>query len=488
MNNHSKKLSISKILILLICFGIFSSGFSSFANSIYIPASTTFVNIALNNQSLDFGFCQPYVDSKDQIMIPLRFMVEALGSQVGWEEATERVVISNDNLVLKLKINERFISRNDEIVPLNSPMVYNPYYDRNYIPLSFLSVYLGATVNSRYDDKTQTVNVSIQGANLMIIPDVEVARGAYDHNPNPLNKDNLKLSLAIDMSSSQIEFLMGKPLRKDTHAFIGETWVYRKKGLLSYLYFKNSKVMAVFVTGEDWKTERLMPGMSIEQVKKIVPILNRQSVKFGDDTCTVIQDVVTTPKKYISINDNIATEFLFDTKTKSLIALRISKIEQIIASGAYGLEWCFKGDKSHIEMPLLSEQLQVAVDQSAQRQILDLTNVIRESYGLNGLTINPRASQIALGHSKDMYQNKYVAHISPKYGSLLNRYQKAGIPCSFLAENIAYGSFDGIEAVYSWLHSDGHRQNLLSPKSKSIGIGVVKNYYTQNFITQNSTK
>ncbi len=468
----------------MLAISICLNPYLSYASTVYISAIPTPLNISLNNQLLDFGFCQPYVNSTDQVMVPLRFMVETLESKVSWEETSQSVIISNNNLVLKLKTNQGFMSINDETIQLNTPMIYNSYYDCNYIPLSFLSVYLGITVESHYDKATQQFNVYLQKGDLTVIPPLVVARGGYEHDANPLDRDNLKLSLTIDMPSSQIEFLMGKPLRKDTHAFMGETWVYKRQGVLTYIYLKNSKVIGVFVTGSEWKTDQLKPGSPIDQVKKFFPIIEAQTVKVGSASCTIKQKIELSQKKYITITDDTATEFLFDTKKNTLIALRIMKVEHLIASGSYGLEWRYRGSCPQIKMPLLSSEQQLAVDQSAQRQIFDITNVIRETYGLNPLTLNASASQVALGHSKDMFQNKYVAHVSPIFGTVMNRYKLAGISYGYLSENIAYGSFDGIEAVYSWLHSDGHRNNLLSPNGKSIGIGVTKNYYTQNFITQ----
>ena len=40
-------------------------------------------------------------------------------------------------------------------------------------------------------------------------------------------------------------------------------------------------------------------------------------------------------------------------------------------------------------------------------------------------------------------------------------------------ENIFMGPLDATEAHVGWMHSDGHRDNLLSPDFSAVGIGVV---------------
>lgn len=112
--------------------------------------------------------------------------------------------------------------------------------------------------------------------------------------------------------------------------------------------------------------------------------------------------------------------------------------------------------------------------------ILCLVNGERQDNGKGAVTSNGQLKDASLGHSKDMVENKFFAHESPKGTTLVSRVTPTGyIPSSGeweLGENLAFGT--GALAtpkaiVQGWMDSPGHRANLLSPDFKDIGIGVV---------------
>jgi uncharacterized protein YkwD len=62
--------------------------------------------------------------------------------------------------------------------------------------------------------------------------------------------------------------------------------------------------------------------------------------------------------------------------------------------------------------------------------------------------------------------------------------QQFGIQFRAAGENIAMGQPTPKEVVNDWMHSQGHRRNILSKDFNYIGVGYVKdgNYWTQEFI------
>jgi uncharacterized protein YkwD len=55
-----------------------------------------------------------------------------------------------------------------------------------------------------------------------------------------------------------------------------------------------------------------------------------------------------------------------------------------------------------------------------------------------------------------------------------------------MGENVAYGQKGPTEVMHAWMHSAGHRANILNPKYTEIGVGVViasngQAFYTQQF-------
>lgn len=89
--------------------------------------------------------------------------------------------------------------------------------------------------------------------------------------------------------------------------------------------------------------------------------------------------------------------------------------------------------------------------------------------------------------SNDMFDNNYYAHISPTYGDATDmlknvfNYEFSGY-YSGAGENIATGQITPFEVVEDWLNSNGHRENILNPNYKYIGVGLSGTIWTQIFV------
>jgi uncharacterized protein YkwD len=85
----------------------------------------------------------------------------------------------------------------------------------------------------------------------------------------------------------------------------------------------------------------------------------------------------------------------------------------------------------------------------------------------------------AVAHSADMVARSYFAHTTPTGQTFVDRILHAGHTRRgdgwSLGENLAWGTGDlgtarGIQAA--WMHSSGHRTNILKPAYREVGIGV----------------
>jgi len=108
-----------------------------------------------------------------------------------------------------------------------------------------------------------------------------------------------------------------------------------------------------------------------------------------------------------------------------------------------------------------------------------LLNDARARNGLGRLGTNNRLSAAADAHSRDMVRKRYFAHTSRSGKDVVDRLNNTGyIPGATswtVGENIAWGS--GARStprsiVSAWMHSPGHRHNILSRRFREIGIGV----------------
>jgi uncharacterized protein YkwD len=105
-----------------------------------------------------------------------------------------------------------------------------------------------------------------------------------------------------------------------------------------------------------------------------------------------------------------------------------------------------------------------------ERRVLVLLNHARAKHGLRPLRFRPGLVRCARHHSADMLRSgtfdhgDFAARITQFYPS----WQRIG-------ENLAWGSGSSGAArvlVNDWLHSPGHRANILDPGFRVIGIGA----------------
>jgi hypothetical protein len=109
---------------------------------------------------------------------------------------------------------------------------------------------------------------------------------------------------------------------------------------------------------------------------------------------------------------------------------------------------------------------------------LCLINAQRTAAGLEPLASDGRLQAAAGAYARDMVDRRFFDHVSPGGGTMLDRLHAAGwnpAGAWSAGENIAWGSGDlGTPAriVDGWMHSAGHRANILSSAFTQIGLGI----------------
>ena len=119
-------------------------------------------------------------------------------------------------------------------------------------------------------------------------------------------------------------------------------------------------------------------------------------------------------------------------------------------------------------------------NKTVKQTTLCLLNHRRRVHGRHALKPNRRLARAAHRHARDMVQRNYFSHTSPGGASFVDRimrqdYVDPGEGWT-LGENLAWGSYQLAtpkSIVRSWMHSPGHRANILNPAFREIGIGVV---------------
>jgi uncharacterized protein YkwD len=125
----------------------------------------------------------------------------------------------------------------------------------------------------------------------------------------------------------------------------------------------------------------------------------------------------------------------------------------------------------------------------AERRLVHLINEERRKRSLPPLDENPKLAALARAHSRDMVESGFVGHRSPRTGTLTDRLRSAGMLAEVSLENIARN--DTLSGAHLGLMaSPGHRRNILDPRVREVGVGVVFSgnegtrqvYVTQNFV------
>ena len=119
-----------------------------------------------------------------------------------------------------------------------------------------------------------------------------------------------------------------------------------------------------------------------------------------------------------------------------------------------------------------------ASDSGAVAATLCLLNQERADHGLKAFTQSAILDRAADDYAADMVKRRFFDHVSPGGGTMMDRIKAAGWSPSgswSAGENIAWGSGSlatPASIVNGWMHSAGHRANILNGSFSQIGIGV----------------
>jgi Cysteine-rich secretory protein family len=125
--------------------------------------------------------------------------------------------------------------------------------------------------------------------------------------------------------------------------------------------------------------------------------------------------------------------------------------------------------------PTVSSQRPAGPTQTLQpeaEQLLALANQARAAAGARPLEWDGSLAIAARKHSQRMAAEGPIAHRYPGELDVSERAGQAGARFSLIEENVAIGPTP-LAIQEEWMHSSGHRMNLLNPEVDRVGIAVV---------------
>lgn len=107
-------------------------------------------------------------------------------------------------------------------------------------------------------------------------------------------------------------------------------------------------------------------------------------------------------------------------------------------------------------------------------EVIRLTNEKRAQNGLSPVSLNSTLSQAAQAKGADMLNKDYWAHVAPDGTQPWKFFIDFGYRYRYAGENLARDFTNPSSAVDAWMASPSHKENMLNPKYKDIGVAVVE--------------
>lgn len=116
-------------------------------------------------------------------------------------------------------------------------------------------------------------------------------------------------------------------------------------------------------------------------------------------------------------------------------------------------------------------------------QVLELVNKERKKRGLSKVHMDTKLKKAANLRAKEISEK--FDHIRPNGKNCFSVLAEYDIGYYAAGENIAAGRSTAKAIMNSWMHSDGHRANILNPDFKKLGVGyqkIEKSAYTYYWV------
>ncbi|MCE7794729.1 CAP domain-containing protein [Salipaludibacillus sp. CUR1] len=338
------------------------------------------------------------------------------------------------------------------------------------------------------------VFVVLDGENIPIdnVTDEENETNEENENSNEIMENDMSTEINVQETSDialykwinrDVEDLteeFGEPVRIDPTPYGYDWYIYH--GEENYIQFGagSEEVITVFTNSQGLKRHKNEIGDTYDEVASNYSFDSEQTIDEGLNSYTfTLTEEELSARPLVHVEDDIWAQLYFDTVEEELSSVRYLTKDVLLMHRPYSLTYT----GSLPEKDTLEGEEAEEWESGQARQILDLSNTIRQQHDKPLLSWHEGAAETAYGHSKEMYEEEYFSHTSPEAGSLGDRLNSNEVVYSLAGENIAAQYTDAIGAVQGWLNSEGHRVNLLNDDFTHLGVGVHQTFYTQNFIT-----
>lgn len=166
-----KKIIVMLIAIILMAFSLIQ----------LVAAAPDAVTLKINGAVVNYTPA-PFIDpDTNRTLVPLRVVSEKLGATVEWDGKFKIVTIKRITTIITIKIGNSFAYKGSERKTLDQPAVI--VEDRTFVPLRFVSEAFGATVDWDENSKTVSISLPMPQPGAFIEPEIKVVYPGGDYDP-----------------------------------------------------------------------------------------------------------------------------------------------------------------------------------------------------------------------------------------------------------------------------------------------------------------
>lgn len=300
-----------------------------------------------------------------------------------------------------------------------------------------------------------------------------------------LNRPETGLSVYIGKQIEEFKAVFGEPIRVDPSPYGYDWWIYNQNSK-QYMQIgvESGKIVTMYALGENVDITPFKIGETIEEIFSTVLIQTDIHFNYeGTSYRFELSEEDMNSRPLVQMGD-MYVQLNIDKFTGALSSVRYQDARTLIVQRPY--ELMYRGEL--YEPSEIPEETWNQIELSSQKQIFDITNILRKRYRVSQLQWNEEVAHVALLHSKDMHDTNTVSHTSEQFGELSDRLHIANISYEKAGEIIATNYIDAPAVMQGWLNSENHRKTLLDDKFTHTGIGVYRKHYTQNLIERKEEK
>ncbi|WP_162463203.1 stalk domain-containing protein [Paenibacillus psychroresistens] len=205
-----------------------------------VPPKVKSIFIFLDGKKVAFKLQQP-INVNGRVLVPLRDIFEALGAKIEWDDTTKTVTAKKADVIITYKIGSLTGNRNNEIIEI--PVAGKLVEGTTMIPLRFVGEALGTNISWDEHSQTvlvsSKVKTEVEVTNILEGNVVEIKGGDKTDKLVLIGFDQLNPNFEAEATQWLSEQLVGMTIHVEMDSKLREAHGY----LLAYVYLPDGSLL-----------------------------------------------------------------------------------------------------------------------------------------------------------------------------------------------------------------------------------------------------